>query len=264
MKEPRIVLLGTGTGAPDADRDCTHLVWDGPGGPFLVDAGGSTFQRLLKAGVDPTGLAGILITHTHCDHVNGLPALLFSAFLAGRRDPQNPIPVYGLPSVVEFARRLVEAMDLEGYAAAVRWSPLEAGDTIALPGGAWTLRTALTVHPRPCLALRWQEEGTGRAVVYSCDTAPCPAVEALAVGAEVLIHEATTRGSLPGVHSSPGEAGGVAVRAGAKRLVLVHYSPRWTLPETETLDQVRASGFTGIAEIGRDGQEIVLSTTLAV
>ncbi len=45
---------------------------------ILVDAGLSrreTFARLAAIGQDPQQLSAILITHEHCDHVAGLPAL---------------------------------------------------------------------------------------------------------------------------------------------------------------------------------------------
>jgi ribonuclease Z len=259
MKPPRIVLLGTGTAVPDQERDFTHLVWDGPGGPFLVDAGGSTYQRLQQAGVDPQALTGILITHTHCDHVNGLPALLFSLYVAGRRDPSQAVPVYGLPYTIEFCQNLLANFDLEQYVAPVEWRPFAAGDTIPLPTDEWTLRTAPTEHSRPCVALRWEEVKTGHAFAYSCDTAPCPPVIELAQGAELLIHEATTPGPMPGVHTSPREAGEVAARTGAKRLVMVHFSPRWTMTESQAVEEAHAGGFKGVAEVGRDSQELTLS-----
>ena len=249
----RMILLGVGTGVPDTDRDFTHMVWDGPGGPLLIDAGGSTYQRLLRADVDPQGLRGVLLTHSHPDHINGLPALLFSMYLAGRRT--EPVPVYGLESTLETARRVLEAMDLEIYVAPVEWRPVEAGALVPLETEAWTLRTTRTEHSRPCLALRFEETATGRALVYSCDTSPCAAVTELARGAEVLIHEATTPGPFAS-HSSPREAGGVAAAAGARRLILVHYSPRWTMPEEQALAEVRTGGFTGPAEIGQEYQTI--------
>lgn len=255
MTIARIILLGTGTGVPDADREHTHLVWDGPGGPILVDAGGSTYQRLLQAGVDPQTLAAMVLTHSHPDHVNGLPALLFSLALAGRRgDDAAPLPVYGLAPALENARRWVDALDAEGYVAPVDWREIAAGDAIPLSTDEWTLRTTLTRHSRPCIALRW-DAAAGTSFTYSCDTAPCPAVEELARGTDLLIHEATTPGPFSS-HTSPRQAGEVAARAGAGRLILVHFSPRWTMSEADALAEVRAGGFQGAAEIGRDGQAL--------
>src|SRR5438876_163206 len=51
--------------------------------------------------------------------------------------------------------------------------------------------TAPTRHSVPSVALRVEARASGVAVVYSSDTAPCAAVERLAAGAELLIHEAT-------------------------------------------------------------------------
>lgn len=249
----RMILLGVGTGLPDADRENTHMVWDGPGGPLLIDAGGSTYQRLLKAGLDPQGLTGVLLTHSHCDHINGLPVLLFSMALGGRKEP---LPIYGLAPTLAIARALIEAIALDGLHPPLEWRELAAGDSLELSEG-WRLRTAATVHSRPCLALRF--EGGGAALTYSADTEPCPAVSELAQGAAVLIHEATTPGPFRG-HTSPRQAGEVAAAAGAGRLVLVHYSPRWTMPEEAALADVRAGGFAGQAEIGREYQSLELGS----
>jgi ribonuclease Z len=82
-------------------------------------------------------------------------------------------------------------------------------------------------------------------------------VRELAAGAAALIHEATTPEPFRG-HSSPRQAGEVAAAAGVGRLVLVHYSPRWTMPEDAALAAVRAGGFDGAAEIGREYQQIEL------
>lgn len=55
---------------------------------LLVDVGKScsiTLGALVKVGLTPKNLAGILITHEHIDHVRGLKVLL----------KQVPVPVYG-------------------------------------------------------------------------------------------------------------------------------------------------------------------------
>jgi ribonuclease Z len=247
-----MILLGTGTGLPDVDRGNTHMLWDGPGGPLLIDAGGSTYERLLRVGVDPQGLAGVLLTHSHCDHINGLPGLIFSMRLAGR---EEPLPIYGLEATLAIAQAAIEAMQVE-YHVPLAWRPFAAGDTLPLADG-WRLRTALSAHSRPCVALRFEGAAGQPGVAYSADSEPCPALAELFAGAHTLIHEATVPAPRAS-HTSPQQAGAVAAAAGVRQLVLVHFSPRWTMPEAEALAAVAAGGYSGTATIGRDGLSITL------
>jgi ribonuclease Z len=250
---PRMILLGVGTAVPDADRETTHMVWDADGGPLLIDVAGHTYGRLLQAGIDPQELRGIVLTHSHADHIYGFPILLTQLWLAGRR---TAISVYGLEPTLERARTLVNAAEIADYMLSAEWVEVAAGEDLPL-SAPYCVRTTLTEHSRPCMALRFDDPGSGRALVYSADTQPCEAVVALARGATILIHEATTREPFPG-HTTPRQAGEVAARAGAGRLVLVHFSPRWTIPEEQALAEVRAGGFTGPVEIGRERQVLEL------
>ena len=249
-----MTLLGVGTGVPDQDRENTHMVWDLPDGLLLVDAGGSTYQRLLRAGLDPHRLRAIVLTHSHCDHINGLPALLFALKLSGFG---GPLSIYGNAPTLALVRRVLDAFELEGYQAAAEWVELEAGRPVPLAMGSFRLRTAATVHSRPCLALRFEDPSSERAIVYSADTEPCEAVAELARGAAVLIDEATTPEPFPG-HTSPRQAGAVAAAAGVGELVLVHFSPRWTMSAAQAIDEVRAGGFSGAAAIGREFETYAL------
>lgn len=257
---PRMILLGTGTAVPDMDRENTHMIWDGPGGPLLIDAGGSTYQRLLRSRLDPQGLRGVLLTHSHADHINGLPVLLFSMALAGRTEP---LPIYGLPETLELVRGVVDAFHLGEYRVEVVWTPLEAGATLSLSedAGGWSIRTAMTQHSRPCLALRFENRTSGAALAYSADTSPCQAVQELVHGVQILIHEAT-QAEPSDTHTTPRQAGEVAAQARVGRLVLVHYSPRWTMPEVQALEEVQAGGFRGTAEIGQEYQILELSESV--
>jgi ribonuclease Z len=172
------------------------------------------------------------------------------------------LPIYGLPETLDMVRRVIDAFQLEEHAVPVTWQPLEAGATIPLTSvpqanEQWQIRTAMTTHARPCLALRIEDAPSGRAIVHSADTAPSPEVTALAQGAHTLIHEAST--SAPStLHTTPRQAGDVAREAGAQRLVLVHYSPQWTMPEEQALAAISESGFAGQAEIGREFQVLDL------
>jgi ribonuclease Z len=244
----RMTLLGVGTGVPDPDREHTHMVWESSEGLLLIDAGGSTYQRLLRANLDPMRLRGIFLTHSHTDHINGLPALLFSLKLSGY---QGRLSIYGNAPTLAMAQQILEAFTMEGYQADSDWVEVHPDQEVPVGSSSYRLRTAATVHSRPCLALRFEAGESKRALVYSADTEPCDAVRELAGGATVLIHEATTPGPFPG-HTSPRQAGEIAVRAGVERLVLVHFSPRWTMSAAQAVEEVRIGGFAGEVEIGRE------------
>ena len=244
----RMILLGVGTGVPDQDRDNTHMVWETPDGLLLIDAGGSTFQRLLRAGLDPMQLTGIFLTHSHTDHINGLPGLLFSLRLAGF---ERRLPIYGNAPTLALVRRILEAFEFENYVTANDWVEVAGGQEVPVGSSHYRLRVADTEHSRPCLALRFEDTGTGRVLAYSADTQPCPTVAELAQGANILIHEATTPAPFPG-HTSPRQAGEVALQAGAERLVLVHFSPHYTMSASDAVEAVASSGYTGEIEIGRE------------
>jgi ribonuclease Z len=243
-----MTLLGVGTAVPDQDRENTHMVWEGPEGLLLIDAGGSTYQRLLRAGLDPLTLQGVFLTHSHTDHINGLPALIFQLSLVGY---QGTLPIYGNAPTLELARRILEVYNLEQYKVPIDWVTVSGDQEVPLGAAGFRLRAADTVHPRPCLALRFEDTATGRVLVYSADTEPCPSVQALAQGASILIHEATTAQPFGG-HTTPRQAGMVAAQAGAGRLVLVHFSPKWTMSAAQAIEEIRAGGFQGEAEIGRE------------
>src|SRR5713226_6117139 len=66
-----LTILGSGSSG-----NCAYLETDDT--RILIDAGFSLRQirqRLATIGRAPEGLSGILITHEHTDHINGLTAL---------------------------------------------------------------------------------------------------------------------------------------------------------------------------------------------
>jgi ribonuclease Z len=72
----------------------------------------------------------------------------------------------------------------------------------------------------------------GRTVVYCTDTTYCRTAVELSRGADLLIHEATFADADEGLalrstHSTASMAGRVASEAGARRLLLTHFSPRY-------------------------------------
>ena len=248
-------FLGTSGAVPSIERDSTSLVFVGREGSILVDCGGSPVQKLLHAKVDPMGLAHVIITHIHPDHAYGLPSLVQSLSLMGRT---APLRVSCREEHVEPLRQLLGLFELLdrpgmfpiGFDAV---PPRERAPVAATSSFAVT--ASPNAHGRmPNLALRFDVRETGRAVVYSSDTEPCDAVAALAHGADALVHEATFaergRGRF-GSHSTAGEAGAIAARAGVRRLILTHIDPDYH-GEVDTMAAEARARFSGMVEISQE------------
>ncbi|MDM0115735.1 ribonuclease Z [Variovorax sp. J22R133] len=94
-----LTFLGTSSGVPTRQRNVTGLAVQTSAGAdwFLVDAGEGTQQQLQHTRLSLNDLAAICITHVHGDHCYGLPGLLASAGMAGRKRPLTliaPPPVW--------------------------------------------------------------------------------------------------------------------------------------------------------------------------
>jgi ribonuclease BN (tRNA processing enzyme) len=96
----RLNALGTGAGLLNPLRNASSYLMETDHGDVLLDAGEPVSATLAKRDYDWSRLSGIIITHTHADHVGGLPMLIQQLHLSGRT---NPLDLYG-PS--EFVERL--------------------------------------------------------------------------------------------------------------------------------------------------------------
>jgi ribonuclease Z len=222
-------FFGTAAAVPSPDRDNTALAFYSNDEVILVDCSGSPYQKILKARLDPMRVSSLIITHRHVDHVYGIPSLAHNMGLAGRRAPMR---VYALPETMRTVRGFMDLFPLEEkmpYRIELHDIPGKEGYEVLRGRGLKVLSTPVK-HGAANIGLRveWDTPGERGAVVYSSDTSPCPALVALARGADILIHEATflhdeaPRAAADG-HTTGYQAGEVARQAGVKRLILCHF-----------------------------------------
>jgi ribonuclease Z len=251
--DQHITVLGAGTALPDRDRDNTFLVWNSAAGDVLIDCGGRAYSQLLRAECDPLRINTVLLTHNHPDHIYGVPAFLFHLWLAKRT---APVDVYANPSTLTMSRALCDALELEeaGHMCATLWHELpETEHHLVCSNPSYSVYTTPVRHSRPTLAVKIEDHERRRTLVYSADTEPCLELERFAQGTHTLIHEATTSNPYEGHgHTTPRQAGEIAARCGVEHLILIHYSARYTMPEDKALDEVRAGGFEGHAEVAQE------------
>ena len=128
------------------------------------------------------------------------------------------------------------------------WGRIHKGEDVTLDSGV-VVKSAELVGPRR----------PGRTVVVTGDTRPCENTIEAARSADLLVHEATfgdeeAERAVETGHSTAREAAVVARKAGCRRLVLSHFSARYSRDASELETQARAE-FPNVT-IGRDGMEI--------
>lgn len=110
MARGKVVFLGTSAGVPTAERSLASiaLVWKGE--IILFDVGEGTQHRMIETGISPLKVSKVLITHTHGDHVLGLPGLLMTMALLGR---EQSLKVYGPRGILRFLDCVLPAIHEE-------------------------------------------------------------------------------------------------------------------------------------------------------
>ena len=91
MTDFSVTILGASAARPYPDAPASAAYVQCGGTRLLVDCGEGTLVALERAGRSHAKLDAVCITHTHGDHVYGLPGLLTTMALSGRRAPLDLI-----------------------------------------------------------------------------------------------------------------------------------------------------------------------------
>jgi phosphoribosyl 1,2-cyclic phosphodiesterase len=220
---------------------------------LLIDLGtGATelAKQLMSAEFGAgKGKLPILLSHTHLDHIQGLP--FFTPFFIKGNEIRilgaNPTSGSSLEATLQnqLAPHYSPLNGLENLAAGVSIETITAGKAIAVPG--FEIATAAVPHGS-MWTTAYRIVADGKAVAYLSDVEypsidePLPAALMLARGADLLIHDAMHADHdyelRRGWGHSPARAGVVvAEQAGAKKLALFHHSPDAT---DDMIDEVVA------------------------
>jgi ribonuclease BN (tRNA processing enzyme) len=212
---------------------------------ILLDLGSGALGALHRY-ADPLAIDAVLLTHLHADHCLDLAGY----YVLRKYHPSGPqprIPVWGPTGTAD---RMARAYDLPVDPGMHQEFDFRtwAGD---IEVGPFAVRPVAVEHPVPAFGLRVTVDGA--TVAYSGDTAPCPGLDAVAEGADLLLAEASFRAgddNPTGLHLTGADCGDVADRRGAKRLLLTHVPP-WHDPQVALAEA--ATRYDGPLELARAG-----------
>jgi phosphoribosyl 1,2-cyclic phosphodiesterase len=218
---------------------CVELL-DNRGDRLVIDLGtGATelAKQLMKTEFGKgKGRLNVLLSHTHLDHIQGLP--FFTPFFV----PGNRIRILGAdPAGATLEATLQNQLaphyspleGLENLAADVTIDSFAQGAAFSLDG--FDIKTAAVPHGN-MWTTAFRVSADGHVIVFLSDVeypqvdAPMPEAIELARDADLLIHDAMHADHEYAVrrgwgHSPVAAAQTVASAAGVKRLVLFHHSP---------------------------------------
>lgn len=255
-----LTIVGTRASVPfPADPSPGYLVDDGTT-TVLLDCGPGV-AGAVWAYVDPAGLDAVVISHLHSDHCYDLLPLGKRLVQERLRDPDaTPRTVRLLVPRGAGAtlRSLNDLFPVGGFAPALDRVFDEVFELVEYePGDVHTIGTLTATlepvqHAVSCCAIRL--ESGAATLTYSGDTGWSDGLLRAAVGADVLLCEATTRDGSHGAHGhlSARDAGRAAAAADARHLVLTHFT-RTDAAWLDALGDDAAREFGGVVSLARPG-----------
>ncbi|QUQ62349.1 ribonuclease Z [Kutzneria sp. CA-103260] len=292
MSQRELVVLGSASQTPTRHRNHNGylLRFDAEG--VLFDPGEGTQRQMILAGRSATEITRICVTHFHGDHSLGLAGTIQRLSLDNVPHPVRcyypasgqvyfdrlrhatsfheratlvtvPLQVDGPVDALLSVAALDHRIDCYGYRLAEpdgrrmlpdrlahfgirgpQVSQLQRDGVIEIDGRRVTVDEVSVFRP-------------GQVFAFVMDTRMCPGALTLAQGADLLVAESTFLDADRELahmyrHLTSREAGRLAAEAGARELVLTHFSQRYPYDEAERFREEAALEFKGEIHVAAD------------
>ena len=222
-----IIIVGSGTTVPLAERASPSIAVFIDKVFLLLDIGPGTLRQLAVDGLNHEDIDYVAVSHFHPDHTADLIHLIFATRRPPVLEKRKPFTMIGPKGFSGFLEGLKKPYGtwLDLPTGLVNIEELHTDEKDRKEFNGFTLVSAPLRHTAQSIGFRI-EDHSGNSLVYSGDTGPCEELLDLARGADLLILEsAFPDGHGVEGHLTPTQAGEIATRAGATRLVLTHFYP---------------------------------------
>jgi ribonuclease Z len=148
-----LFVLGTGGMMPLPSRGLTSVLLRREGELFLFDCGEGTQVSLRRLALRWKKISVILVSHTHADHVTGIPGILM---LSSQVERNEPLYIIGPPRIREYVEASRRILDMYiNYEIVVKEV---SGSETVFEGEGYRIRSRPLHHTKPCLAYCLEEE----------------------------------------------------------------------------------------------------------
>jgi ribonuclease BN (tRNA processing enzyme) len=248
-----LTVLGKSPAMPDAGGAQSGYLVEHAGFTLLLDCGSGVFAR-LRADADPAAVDAVVISHLHADHMLDLLSFSFALAndLVGAQPPKHRPPLWAPPGATAAFSAYTQAVGMkdqinDGFAVK------EYATDAQLELGPFAVSFCAVPHYIPAWGCDVRSSD-GQRITFGGDCGPNDAIVGLAHETDLMMLEATEgagphSGDGPRGHLTAAEAGELARRAGARRLLLTHYSDRL---DAEALRAAAASAFGGSVELATE------------
>jgi ribonuclease Z len=273
VSRTQVILLGTGTPYPDPARSGPAVEIVVNGTPYLVDCGPGVVRRATSASEKVSGASArnihtLFLTHLHSDHTTGLPDIMFTPSVVGRR---NAMEIYGPRGTTDMVSLVQQAwakdMDVRlhglerGHPDAYVYHSHEIKPGVVYEDANVTVTAFAVKHGSWDESLGYRFDTPDRSIVISGDTRPSE-IAAVCNGCDLLLHEVYPQAGLltqpegdreyhRQFHTSTAELAKIAGEAKPKTLVLYHVL-YWGVTPDGVLRELTQAGYTGKAVVAND------------
>jgi len=222
-----LIILGSGTSVPHPQRASPSIALFIDDQFLLMDIGPGTLRQLAIAGLQFEDIDYICISHFHPDHTADLIHFFFATRYPPILSKRKPFTIVAPKGFNQFLTLLKRSygnwLDLpDGL---MRIEELNIEEKERKEFDKFKITSAPVDHTPHSLGFR-VEDSSGKVIVYSGDTGYCKEIVDLSRDADLLILESSfPDGQEIKGHLTPSQAGDIATRSGAIRLLLTHFYP---------------------------------------
>jgi ribonuclease Z len=223
-------VLGCSSATPTSTRYPSAFLFklDNRKNSFLIDCGEGTQMLMRKMGIRMQSISHIFISHLHGDHFLGLIGYIFSQNLLGRTDELHLYAHKPLQKLLKLHLKM-EKITLS-YSLVFHTLKKRYKDEVLYQDADLEIRCFPLIHS--VLTHGFLFKYRKWSFAYCSDTLYTETILPYIKGVDLLYHETTFMENLAQAaadkcHATAKQAAQIAVKAGAKQLLIGHYSARY-------------------------------------